>query len=313
LESFPYPKAGRSSDKNLKGQLFAMKNIPQTPRQILNRYYQITYPEKLGISFPINTDVEPASERLAEYAKKNLAKSDAHLVRTQLEQYYTSIAPALKTEPLLDFLNNDITCPHCMIDFGCGSGHIIRYLAKRISSLRGAWGIDTDISALPHWEQNSDDPPTNSWRTRLEELETDQSYDLAIAIHSLHHLASEEQVRVLSQLFSLLRPGGLLYLYEDSWSSANRFSRSTLPELDYAFSMLEDEDKKRIFQLNEHRSNIWTYGRLFPITRLSYRSLEGWSALLVPIGLEIVKSGTTGFDSRRLHGVPAAWLIARKT
>ncbi|MGA9348053.1 MAG: methyltransferase domain-containing protein [Anaerolineae bacterium] len=282
--------------------------------QLLFSYYERSYPGHLGISFP--SKLAHRFRGLDEYVQKALPEYATRTVWTRLRHYRNHVAPFVKTKPLLDFLDNHRNFqPAYLLDFGCGAGHIIKYLATHLGSLRAIWGIDPDASILSVSEEvHRQGLPKTLWHTSLSEAGIpDHSCNLIIAVHALHHLERDEQSRILSHLLALLKPGGVLYIYEDSWTLASQLSLSTLVDLDSCFGELSTEQKLRVFELNEYWSNAWCYGRFLDTDKSRYRSLEEWSALLISNDLELVDIGATGFDVRRIHGVPSAWLIGRRS
>jgi SAM-dependent methyltransferase len=118
-------------------------------------------------------------------------KRGAKLVQTTIEEY---IAPPLEA---LDVL-----------DFGCGCGRVLRYLAAD-TRLRMT-GCDKDGKAVGWVNKNvlsasaaiCDDLPPLQWPA--------ESFDVVIAFSVLTHMSEASQVLWMDELWRLIRPGGLL-------------------------------------------------------------------------------------------------------
>jgi hypothetical protein len=232
------------------------------------------------------------------------------LVSDRLKDYRSNRAPSIKTAPLIQYLIRTNTLPKFLIDFGCGSkGYTINYLKACLPSLQTALGID------PHGPSRQTSPrnSTATYKSTLSEANViSGSCDLILLIHTLHHIRDDEHQIILNSLSSLLSPGGLLYLYEDSWTSTGRQQCMFSKDLDDFFIRMSEMQKVDLFKQNDFWANKWCYSMEMETDRLRYRSIEEWEDYLAYAGIEVVDSGLIGFDSRRLHGVPAGWLIGAR-
>lgn len=283
-----------------------------TPKQLLFAFYDLTFPLSLDISFPFNDINLQNNDSLKSLLDKNFPSWKKTQVLAKLTNYIRNVAPSVKIEPLLHFISSNIDYePKCLLDFGCGSGNIARYISNHLNSIEKVWGVDSDESILP---DNIASQTTLQflWRTNLNLIEIiPRTCDLILAIDCLHHLDTHQQKDVVSKFQSLLEPNGILYIYEDSWTFKGDYPSNLLEMFDKSYMNFNEEQKIELLNLNEFWSNKWCYERVFDIDRTFYRSLEEWCSFLASTHFDIAFYGLLGFDNRRLHGVPSAWIIAR--
>lgn len=96
--------------------------------------------------------------------------------------------------------------PHRILDFGCGPGRDLLAL-KRLG--HEPVGLDGCAAFVEHARRLSE---AEVWHQDFLELNLpDQSFDGAFANASLFHVPRQELARVLAQLKSCLKPGGVLF------------------------------------------------------------------------------------------------------
>ena len=96
------------------------------------------------------------------------------------------------------------------LDFGCGVGSTDTYLVGRLGELHG-----TDVSAEALRRAADANPSVRYTVSEGASLpyENDR-FDLAFAICVLHHVPQGERKRVASELCRVVRPGGLVVVFE---------------------------------------------------------------------------------------------------
>ena len=95
------------------------------------------------------------------------------------------------------------------LDFGCGSGRIARHLLTA-ETPRELWGVDVDGPAVAWCARHF---PGSTFRAISANPPTPlpaSHFDVAVSGSVFTHLAEDAQSRWLSELYRLLRPGGLL-------------------------------------------------------------------------------------------------------
>lgn len=104
---------------------------------------------------------------------------------------------------LLDF--------HSILDFGCGCGRTLTWLARQFPDAK-FYGTDVDREAIDWCRSHL---PLVEWQvnTALPPLAYGQSaFDLVYGISVFTHLDADHQERWLAELARILRPGGILLL-----------------------------------------------------------------------------------------------------
>lgn len=103
------------------------------------------------------------------------------------------------TNDLLEFIEHWLPpSPARVLEVGCGDGALTRHL---ISAGFETTGIDPDAPEGGPFR-----------RITVEELESAEPFDAAVAVRSLHHVADPR--RAVASLHSLISPGGRLVVFE---------------------------------------------------------------------------------------------------
>jgi SAM-dependent methyltransferase len=96
------------------------------------------------------------------------------------------------------------------LDVGCGVGSTDTYLVGRLGELHG-----TDVSAEAVRRAADANPSVRYTVSGAASLPyEDDQFDLAFAICVLHHVPQGERKRVASELCRVVRPGGLVVVFE---------------------------------------------------------------------------------------------------
>jgi hypothetical protein len=242
---------------------------------------------------------------LNEYFVQNLPLSNAKIVLQRFKEYQTHTSPKQKLAPLFDYLGGSALKIEKVMDFGFGRGYIASSLFRMLGPEAHIVAYDPDENAIPCVAH-----PNIDWRTDLDKCPLCHcDFDLIIVIHTLQHLSPFNQIETIKRLLKSLKQSGILYIYEDSWKRSGCDLRASSMR-DEQFNCLREEEKHQLFRRNEYWSNSWCYNRIFDIANVNYRSLEQWETIVKECGGSVVASSAMGFNRRRLHGVPSAWLIA---
>ena len=103
------------------------------------------------------------------------------------------------------FTSRDIA----ILDAGCGTGGLMLYLAKR--GYAQIKGFDVSDYAIAHCRSKGLDVLQASL-TDVASVYAGQQFDVITCCDTLYFLQTEQQKKVLVQLYSMLHPGGLLIL-----------------------------------------------------------------------------------------------------
>lgn len=97
------------------------------------------------------------------------------------------------------------------LDFGCGCGRTLVWLAKQFPAVR--WhGTDVDAEAVLWCQRNIPGAAFTVNRPLPPLPHADHSFDLIYGISVFTHLSKEYQLAWVQELYRILKPGGLLLL-----------------------------------------------------------------------------------------------------
>src|SRR5262245_61741193 len=100
---------------------------------------------------------------------------------------------------------------HRVLEVGCGSGANLRFLATRVRFRAPPVGLDLSRDALA----SADDGAFVRVMGSASRLPfADASFDLILAGHVVRHLSEEGLMRLMLEAMRVLRPGGILALWE---------------------------------------------------------------------------------------------------
>ena len=128
-------------------------------------------------------------------------------------------AKAKKIEALADRVRGDSIHVR-LLDIGCGSGLVEQFLC-----IPNAEIVGLDVSE-PLLEKARENVPGCRFACfdgqRIDDM--DNSYHLVFAINVLHHVAIQDRMQLLKEMSRVLRPDGILALFEhNSWNPITRF------------------------------------------------------------------------------------------
>ena len=145
-------------------------------------------------------------------------------------------------EKILANLNRPIDGFENILDFGCGTGRVLRNITN--SDQANLWGIDIDSAAIrwcqkrlngARFEHIDPNPPTYFNR---------ESFDLIFSISVFTHLDERRQNQWLEEMSRLLQPGGILIASVHGDHHRELHSR----ELDMMSGFVFNDSKRRFFK-----------------------------------------------------------------
>jgi SAM-dependent methyltransferase len=123
-----------------------------------------------------------------------------------------------------------ITAQHRVLDIGCGRAAALRFLTARIHFQQPPVGVDIAPAILARARAElGADPPialVAAAATRLPLV--DESFDLVLSTYLVKHLGDQAMHRFLYECWRVLRPGGVLAVWEFAPTRSgllNRFHR----------------------------------------------------------------------------------------
>ncbi|OBG67224.1 MULTISPECIES: class I SAM-dependent methyltransferase [unclassified Mycobacterium] len=116
-----------------------------------------------------------------------------------------------------------VTAPEYVLDVGCGTGYLLRLLARRYPNAKHLSGIDAAPQMVAVARTLARDPRLSFNRGVAEEINyADRVFDLVVSTTSFDHWS--DQLAGLTECARVLRPGGRLVLVD-------QFSLWLLPTL----------------------------------------------------------------------------------
>jgi trans-aconitate methyltransferase len=117
--------------------------------------------------------------------------------------------------------------PSRVLDFGCGTGETSRGLLERFEGAQVV-GIDVSAGALEHARRLHGSSDISFFD--VDSFEAPDSFDLCYSNGAFHHIEPSQRSRVLRRLRQLLRPGGLLAVFENNpWNPGTRAVMRRIP------------------------------------------------------------------------------------
>jgi SAM-dependent methyltransferase len=122
---------------------------------------------------------------------------------------------------------------HRVLEVGCGTGANLRFLVARVDFQQPPVGMDLSRAALAAGARPDGGPPFVPVQGTASRLPfADESFDLVIAGHVVRHLSDEGLLRLVVECQRVLRPGGLLALWEFAPTSSRRLNALNARVLD---------------------------------------------------------------------------------
>jgi hypothetical protein len=156
--------------------------------------------------------------------------------------------------------------PTTVMDFGCGTGSGVPFILEQFGSAR-IIGIDVSPKSLQiaRSQYGSQRVEFALWDAGA----TDQKIDLVFCNGVFHHIPPNERDLVVRYVYRVLRPGGLLALWENNpWNPGTRYIMSISP-LDKDANMMSPHKTKRL--LRSHGFKIVSTDFLFIFPRVLRR------------------------------------------
>ena len=97
-----------------------------------------------------------------------------------------------------------------VLDCGCGSGVITHFLSQYCQLVVG---VDNNEDAIRHATQKFNEPNIKFTQTSVDDLEfSDHYFSKVFFMEVLEHLHEEQGNQLLHRIYSILKPGGTLFL-----------------------------------------------------------------------------------------------------
>lgn len=148
------------------------------------------------------------------YRGLSLSGEDKHFfIRGRVQSLYGQLPPDFR--------------PRRILDFGCGIGDTIDYLAKLFPSAHVV-GVDVSEKALAYAERRYRSPHVSF--IHVQALEATEVFDLCYTNGVFHHIPPEERPAVVETIYRALIRGGYFALFENNpWNLGTRLVMSRIP------------------------------------------------------------------------------------
>jgi SAM-dependent methyltransferase len=164
--------------------------------------------------------MEAATARAVDgrYSRPTAAGLTARAFETPLGNYLVNTPLFLLPERI------NLKPKHRVVEVGCGEGANLRFLSARIAFERRPLGIDLSGAALRRGASASDAYGVVQGSAARLPLAS-ASVDLVLAAHLIRFLPPEGFMRFVLEAERVLRPGGLLAVWDVAPSSSGRLNR----------------------------------------------------------------------------------------
>lgn len=222
------------------------------------------------------SDAMPAAEIKKYYKKK-------------LKEYRNAGLPAEKPgDMFLELIRDRLADAGTVLDFGCGKLAYLKNMAEQNGNIKKMIGIDPKSQPV----LDGLDPRIGFMRS-LDDV-ADGSTDLVVVKLVLHHLQDEQEAKnIFAELKRVLRPGGKLVIFEESFPAAPcgteeiesylAGSGLAMSPVTQDFLRLSVGDKIKFLFLNDWLMNL--QNPYMPWTG-SYKSMENWIRLVESAGFQ---------------------------
>jgi ubiquinone/menaquinone biosynthesis C-methylase UbiE len=148
--------------------------------------------------------------------------------------------------------------PISILDFGCGDGLMSSFI-KHIFTNATVVGVDTCAESIDVARMAYDDIHFSVATKKISAA--DESFDLVIAAEVFHHISFQEHDYYLHELMRVLKPGGLLVIFE-----LNPLNPATL----YRFKRDPSERTARLLSPRYTKNMLQQYGQLLTLNFYSF-------------------------------------------
>ena len=161
-----------------------------------------------------------------------------------------------------------------VLDMGCGTGHLTKYIADIVGPDGLAVGVDPDAERIKIAKEKSKEVSNLQFYVGSSAIgfphDNEPYYDVHISTSAFHWVPYEEKIIYIQKAYQCLKPGGRLAI----WCSAAKFSddeavRASL----YSFSK---EDYRVLLQKTGLFNSILVEQRIFPYRFKSFEEFKRW-------------------------------------
>lgn len=216
-------------------------------------------------------------------------------------------ARARKFDYYAQYLSEHVR-PGVLVDIGAGDIQLVDNLVSNSAGITDAYATDIFPSNLVSKRHNV--------HFVVQESETatpfeDNAADTIIISTMLHHMQPNARQKLLRHVFSVLKPGGVFLLVEDSFPEDAPLANS---ELEHAFLSLTKNQRMQCLYFLDWWGNRLMKNRPEIPLPCTFKTIDEWHAYLQGFGFEDMQAEFYGFPELPTHMVaPKVIMAATKT
>ena len=161
-----------------------------------------------------------------------------------------------------------------VLDMGCGTGHLTKYIADIVGPDGQAVGVDPDAERIKIAGEKSKEVSNLQFYVGSSAIgfphDNEPYYDFHISTSAFHWVSYEEKVIYIQKAYQCLKLGGRLAI----WCSAAKFSDDEAAKA--GLFSLTQEDYRDLFQKTGLFKNVLVEQRIFPYRFKSFDEFKRW-------------------------------------
>ena len=161
-----------------------------------------------------------------------------------------------------------------VLDMGCGTGHLTKYIADIVGPDGLAIGVDPDAERIKIAQEKSKDVSNLQFYLGSSAIgfphDNEPYYDVHISTSAFHWVPYEEKVIYIQKAYQCLKPGGRLAI----WCSSAKLSDDEA--VTASVYSLNEEGYRDLFQKMGLFENVLVEQRIFPYRFKSFEEYKQW-------------------------------------
>jgi ubiquinone/menaquinone biosynthesis C-methylase UbiE len=161
-----------------------------------------------------------------------------------------------------------------VLDIGCGTGHLTKYIAEIVGPEGQAVGIDPDAERIKIAQEKSKEVSNLQFHVGSSVTgfprDNEPYYDVHISTHAFHWVPDDEKIIYIQQAYQCLKPGGRLAI----WCVAGSQSGNKAAKV--GFHSLPQEGYRDLFQKVALFENVVVQQPLYGYRYKSFEEFKRW-------------------------------------
>ena len=161
-----------------------------------------------------------------------------------------------------------------VLDMGCGTGHLTKYIADIVGRDGLAVGVDPDVERIKIAEKKSKEVSNLQFHVGSSAIgfphDNEPYYDAHISTNAFHWVSNEEKIIYIQKAYKCLKLGGRLAI----WCVANSPRRDKATKV--GFHSLPQEGYRDLFQQVGLFDNVVVNQPIYPYRYESFEEFKRW-------------------------------------